>query len=168
MKKILDFLKQNIPFFIIVAISLVFYFIAIFGGDYQTATFYGEVTHYKFATGIQDGVPLAFIYTIAPVVCILVIFILNIFKPKKKDGKISILFVALFIAMATIAGALLLLIPFALFKDSAVHYTQMGDWKALSADVYYVKYYNFPLLSMIISLLMILLLGCYASATLSE
>lgn len=168
MKKVLAFLKDNIAFFIIVAISLVFYLIAIFGGDYQTTVFFTEVSHYKFITGIKDGVPLAFFYVIVPIVCLVTIFVLNIFKPKKHDGKISILFVGLFIGFATVAGALLLLIPFALFKDADVSYTQMADWKALSADVYYLKSYNFPLLSMIISLISLIVLGCYASATLSD
>ena len=168
MKKVLDFLKENIAFFIIVAISLVFYFIAILGGDYQTTVFFGEVAHYKFTSGITDGVPLAFVYVIAPIVCLVVITVLNFLKPKKRDGKLSIVFVALFIAAATVAGALLLLIPFALFKDSAVHYAQIADWKGLSADVFYLKYYNFPLLSMVLCLTMTLVLGCYASSTLSD
>lgn len=168
MRKVLLFLKQNIAFFIILAISLVFYFIALFAGDYQTSTFFGEVTHYRFLSGLQDGIVLAFLYVVIPAICIAGIFILNFFKPKKRDGKMSILFVALFIGFASIAGVMLLLIPFALFKDAAVNYKDMADWKELALDVYYVKTYNFPLLSMVISLLSTLVLGCYASATLSE
>ena len=168
MRKVLAFLKSNIAFFVIVAISLVFYLIAIFGGDYQTTVFFSETKHYQFLTGVQDGVALAFLYVIVPAICLLAIICLNFFKPKKRDGKAAVVFVALFIGLATLAGALLILIPFALFKDAGVKYTAISDWKAITSDVYYLKSYNFPLLSMVLSLVSIIVLGCYTSATLSE
>lgn len=200
MRKLLDFLKTNLTFFIIVAISLIFYFIAIFGGDYQTTIFFGEVTHRKFISGIQDGVPLSFAYVILPIVFLVAICLLYFFKPKKIDGSyqrplpprkpffkftkkkeentievieersidLSVIFVALFIGISTLAGALFVLIPFALFKESTVVYYQIVDWKASAADVYYIKTFNFPLLSMVFCLIATSVLGCYASATMSE
>ena len=168
MKKVLAFLKSNIAFFVIVAISLTFYLIAILGGDYQTTVFFGETKHYQFLTGIQDGVAISFLYVVIPAICIAAIICLNFFKPKKRDGKAAVVFVALFIGLATLAGALLVLIPFALFKDAGVKYAKISDWKAITADVYYLKTYNFPLLSMVLALVSTIVLGCYTSATLSE
>lgn len=168
MRKVLEFLKHNIAFFVILAISLVFFLIAILGGDYQTTIFFGEVAHYQFVTGIADGVPLAFLLVVIPAACIALITILNFVKPKKRDGKLGLVFTAFFIGLATIAGAMLLLIPFALFKDAGVSFTTIYDWKALTADVFYVKTFNFPLLSMVLSLTFIIILGCYAAATMSE
>ena len=168
MRKVTEFLKANIPFFVIIAISLAFYLLAIFGGDYQTTTFFTEVTHYQFTNGDTNGVGIAILFVVAPLICFIAIIILNIFKPKKRDGKRAVLFVALFIAIATIAGALLVLIPFALFNQCAVEYKCIVDWKALKEDVYYIKTFNFPLLSMVLSLISLMVLGCYTSATLSE
>ena len=168
MRKVLTFLKSNLTFFIIVAISLVFYFIAIFGGDYQTTTFFTHVTHRKFITAISEGVPFAFAYVVLPVICLIAIVVLYFLRPKKKDGKTSVVFVSLFIAFAVIAGALFVMIPFALFKEAKITYYQLYDWKASMADVYFVKTYNFPFLSMALSLVAISILGCYSSARLSE
>ena len=168
MRKVLMFLKSKLAFFIIAAISLVFYFIAIFGGDYQTTTFFNAVTHRKFITGITDGVPLAFVYVILPVVCLLAIIVLYFLKPKSKEGSTPVVFVSIFVGLATVAGALFVLIPFALFKDASVTYYQIVDWKASVPDVYFIKTFNFPLLSMALSLVGITVLGCYSSATLSE
>ena len=167
-RKVLTFLKSNLAFFIIAGISLIFYFIAIFGGDYQTTTFFGVVKHYKFVTGVQDGVNLALIFVILPIICLVAVGVLYFLRPKKRDGVSATVFVAIFIGVATLAGALLVLIPFALFKDASVKYMQIADWKASAADVYYIKTYNFPLVSMVICLLSTIVLGCYASSTLSE
>ena len=112
MKKVLTFIKHNITFFILFALSLVFYLIAIFGGDYQTSIFFNEVTHYKFVNGLSDGVPLAFFFVLIPAIYFIAILVLHFFKPKKHDGRLATVFVAIFIAIATIAGLLLLLIPF--------------------------------------------------------
>ena len=168
MKKVLAFLKQNIAFFIILALALVFYFIAIFGGDYQTTIYHGITVHYTFVNGISGGVPLAFAYVIVPAVCLLGIFVLNFFKPKKRDGKIAVLFVSFFIAFAFIAGLMIGLSPFGLFNGSSPNYYQLGDWTNTATEVYFVKTYSFPYLSMVISLAFTIILGCYASATLSE
>lgn len=168
MRKILTFLKSNIAFFIIAAISLTFYFIGIFGGDYQTTTFFTEVTHRKFLTGLSDGVPLAFMYVILPVLCFLAITVLYFLKPRSKEGATPVVYVSLFIAFATVAGALFVLIPFALFKDASVTYYQIVDWKASVPDVYFIKTFNFPLLSMALALVGVTVLGCYSSATLSQ
>ena len=168
MKKVLDVLKSNIAFFVILVVSLVFYLIAVCGGDFQTSVFWGEVTHYSFVNGAANGRILSFLYVIIPAVCMLAITVLNFVKPKKRDGKLALVFVGLFIGLATLAGVMLLLIPIALFNEVAVDYTAIGDWKALTADVYYTRTFNFPLLSMVISLIFTLVLGCFASATLSD
>ena len=104
MKKVLDFLKQNVTFFVILAIALVFYFIAILGGDYQTVIFSFEVRHYTFANGAQTGVPLALAFVIVPILCFIGISVLYFLKPKKRDGKKATAFVAGLIVLATVAG----------------------------------------------------------------
>lgn len=168
MKKVLLFLKQNVAFFVIFAIALTFYFIAIFGGDYQTAKFQFVVTHYTFINGIDSGVPLAFAYVIVPVICLIGILLLHIFKPVKRDGKKALVFTSLLIGLAFVAGVFIGMIPVALFNQASPSYTSVGDWLNQTNDVFYTKTYSFPYLSMVLSLFAIIVLGCYSSATLSE
>lgn len=168
MRKVLDFLKQNIAFFVIFIIALVFYFIALFGGDYQTSQFQFNVVHYTFLNGIQTGVPLAFAYVIAPVLCLIGICVLNFLKPKKRDGKKALVFVSCMIGLAIVAGLFIGLIPVALFNQASPSYTTIGDWTNTTNDVFFTKTYSFPYLSMVLSLFAIIILGCYSSATLSE
>lgn len=169
MKKVLQFLKQNVTFFVILAIALVFYFIALFGGDYQTVTFSFEVKHYTFLNGVESGVPLALTYVIAPIICLVGIGVLYFIKPAKRDGKKATIFVGSLIALATVAGLFIGMIPVALFNQSEPTVIKMTDWASKAAErVFFVKTFNFPYLSMVLSLFATIVLGCYASSTLSD
>lgn len=169
MKKVLQFLKQNVTFFVILAISLVFYFIALFVGDYQTITFNFEVMHYTFLNAVQSGVPLALAFVIGPAVVYVGICVLYFLKPAKRDGKKATIFVGLLITLATVAGILVAMIPVALFSQSQPTLIQLSDWANNATErVNFVKSFNFAYLSMLLSLFATIVLGCYAASTLSE
>lgn len=168
MKQVLEFLKKSAVFFVLMIISIVFLLIALFGGPYQHAEFLGQNYDITFLNGPANDVPFTLAYVIGPIVCLIALIALFYTKPKKRDGHRATLYTALFIAIATLCGALVIAIPIALFNMSTPQFHPLGDWKATSDEIYFVKEYYFPYLSMVISLFMILVTSCYCAATLSE
>ena len=168
MKQVLDFLKKHAAFFVLFVISLVFFLIALFGGPFQHAQFLCQNYDLSFINGHENGVPFTLAYVIIPIVSYLALLALNFTKPKKRDGKTAILYTALFIAIATLAGALIVAIPIALFNMATPSFNPLGDWKAQSDEIYYIKEYYFPYLAMVIGLAMTIVTSCYCASTLSE
>lgn len=168
MKQVLEFLKKHAAFFVLFVISVVFFLIALFGGPFQHAQFLCQDYDLSFINGHLNGVPFTLAYVIIPIVSFVALLALNFTKPKKRDGKIATLYTALFIAIATLAGALIVAIPIALFNMATPRFHPLGDWKAQSDEIYFVKEYYFPYLAMIIGLLTTIVTSCYCASTLSE
>lgn len=164
MKKVLQLLKDNAVFAILSLISLVFFVLALIG-DYQTTTHVFHVDHYTFLNG---GAKSAIIFVIGPAIFLVAAIVLKFFVPKDRMKFSANIVSGLFLLIALASCVFLLLLVIVIPDQSSPNFTQLGDVYNNMVDVYYSKTFNFPYVSMVISLVGLIVLGCYGSATCSE
>lgn len=169
MNKFVKILKDNVAFAIIYVIGLVFFLIALLGGDYQTVTRFFEVDHYTFLNGLQTGVPITLLYIIGTIVILVGAVILKFFVPEDRMKKRATVVAGLYLAIALLAAVMMLLIVVVLTDQCEPSFTSLGDPRQNAMiDVVYRQTYNFPLISMAVAQGVFILLGAYGAATCSE
>lgn len=168
MNKFKQLLKDNLTFAIFYVIALVFFLIGILGGDYQTVTHLFKVDSYTFFNGAVSGVKSAILYVIFPIIFFVVTVVLKFFVPKNKLKFAATLVSGLFLIVAAGAVVLLLLLIIVIPDQATPYFTQIGDAYDNMYDPYFSKTFNFPYISMLISLFFTALLSCYGAATCSE
>jgi len=166
-KKLANFFKENITFFIIYGIALILFVIALCG-NYQTVTRYFQTESYGFLNGPDHDVSLAILYVIAPIVLFVATPVVKFFVPNNKMLKRAGVMAGFFIGFAIATCVVLLLLLIVIPDESKPVFTSIGDAANNMSDIGYLRTLHFPFLSMVLCLISLIVLNCYGASTCSD